>query len=78
MQFLLRYASRIAKMKVTVFCNVTVSNLAEIIGLSVVVSAAVIKLLILHNTNRIKFMTKRVLEANKVSRKRCKYIFDIK
>jgi len=64
MQFLLRYAALIVNMKVTVFCNVTLSNLAEIIGLSEVASAAIIKPLILHDTNRFKFMTKKVPEAN--------------
>lgn len=64
MQFLLRYAALILHIKITVFCNVTLSNLAEIIGLSEVASAAITKLLILRSTNRFKFMTNKVPEAN--------------
>jgi hypothetical protein len=64
MRFLLRYAALFMIMKFTIFWNITLSNLAEIIRLLEVVSAAIIKLLVLHNTNRFEFMTNKITEAN--------------
>jgi len=64
MQFLLRYVALIMNMKFTVFWNVTLSNLTEIIRISEVISAAITRLLILHNTNRLKFMTNKVPKQN--------------
>jgi hypothetical protein len=64
MQFLLSHATLIMNVKFTVFWNVTLSNLAEMIRLSEVAAAAIIKLLILHSTVRFKCMTNKVPEAN--------------
>jgi hypothetical protein len=60
MQLSLRYGAIVVNMKFVVFWNVTFSNLSEIIRFSEVVSATIIRILILHNTNTVKIMTNKV------------------